>query len=285
MTGFNFAKKHPGLTTLLVLELLLLLIVSYQYQVNRHVDVLEESTLMILGPVQELNDTIVEGVTKVFQDQQTRSELVEENQRFREALAGYNQLRIDLEEARLQNERLQELLDMPREQTWRYLPARVIGSAHRRNDYMITINRGSRSGVRNDLGVYSPEGIVGVIWETSGGYAKVMTINNPSAAVAALVQNSRYNESYVTGFDLLEGRLKNFPNFEFLQQGNSILTSGMDGIFPRGLHIGHVASARQSSYLFQDVSLTFAADFSRLEEVVVLIPVCEDELEAAVVSE
>lgn len=285
MTGFNIFKRFPTFSTLLILELILLLVISYQLQVSRRVNVLEKSTLAVFGPVQELTQSMVGSVSKALENKKTRAQLEIDNKRLTEALKGLGQLRTQLEEAELENVRLRQLLNLPRTSQWDMVGAQVIGRAHRRNDYMITINKGSRDGLQPDMGVFGLEGVVGVVWEVSWGYAKIMTANNPSSAIAVMVQDSRYLESYVSGDELLFGRLDNFPNFEEIGPGDLILTSGLDGIFPKGIHMGRVIEAKPSLYRNQNVKMRFSTDFSRLEEVMVLIPRCEEDLIDAQISE
>lgn len=277
MIGLNLIKKFPTLATLLVLELVLLLFVAYQLQVSRKVDVLEKTTLTVFGPVQQLTHSMVGSLSDALRSKKTRDELDKENLQLRTTLQGYEQLRTQLEEAELENARLRQLLELPPEPQWKAIPAQVVGRANRHNDFLITINKGSRAGVREDMGVICDRGVVGVVWEVSGGYSKILTANNPGSVIAAMIQDSRYQESYVSGNDLVTGRLENFPNFETIRDGDLILTSGLDEIFPKGLHLGRVVAARSSSYLFQDVQVRFATDFSRLEEVMVLVPQCEEE--------
>lgn len=276
MAGFQFLKKYPSLFTLLSLELVLLVVISYQVQVSQGVSLLEKITLSIFAPVQELNQTIVGEVSEVFSEQKTRAELETENRRLSEALSGLEQLHIQLEETQRENARLHEILQLPTEPEWRFVTAKVIGRANRRNDFMITINKGTRSGIKADMGVYSTQGVVGIVWEVSYAYSKIMTINNPSSAIASILQDSRYSESYTTGVDLLTGSMRDFPNFEPIKKGDKILTSGLDNIFPKGLHIGNVITATPDQP-FQRVRVNFATDFSRLEEVIVLLPICVEE--------
>ncbi len=277
MIGLNLIKKFPTLTTLLTLELLLLLFVAYQLQVSRKVDVLEKTTLTVFGPVQQLTHNMVGSLSNALRSKKTRDELDKENIQLRATLEGYEQLRTQLEEAELENARLSQLLELPPEPEWKAIPAQVVGRANRHNDFLITINRGSRAGIREDMGVICARGVVGVVWEVSGGYSKILTANNPGSVIAAMIQDSRYQESYVSGNDLLTGRLENFPNFETIHDGDLILTSGLDEVFPKGMHLGQVITAHSSSYLFQDVQVRFATDFSRLEEVVVLVRECPED--------
>ncbi len=277
MIGLNLIKKFPTLATLLVLELVLLLFVAYQLQVSRKVDVLEKTSLTVFGPVQQLTHSMVGSLSEALRSKKTRDELDKENIQLRKTLQGYEQLRTQLEEAELENTRLRQQLELPPEPGWKVIPAQVVGRANRHNDFLITINKGSRAGVREDMGVICDRGVVGVVWEVSGGYSKILTANNPGSVIAAMIQDSRYQESYVSGNDMALGRLENFPNFETIHDSDLILTSGLDEIFPKGLHLGRVVAARSSSYLFQDVQVRFATDFSRLEEVMVLVPQCLEE--------
>ena len=275
MAGFNLIKKHPGLSLLIVFETLLFILVAYQVQVNERLSLLERMALNVFGPIQELNNTAVSSVSDYFDDQKTRVELLEENQKLKEALQGFEQLKSHFEESERENDQFRQLLSLHKEENWIHITARVIGKTRRHQDYMITINKGLKYGIEKDMGVFDQNGVIGVVWESSMYYAKIVTINNPSSIVAALVQNSRYQESFVSGMGRNQAQLVNFPNFETINPGDLILTSGLDGIFPKGLPIGRVVSSQPSSYMFQEVVLDLLTDFSRLEHVVVLKPTCE----------
>ncbi len=284
MASFGLIKRFPNLSTLLALEFILLLILSYQVKVEPRVSLLEKTGLIIFGPIQALNQRVVGSVSHAVEDKKARAELIVENRRLRKKEIELEGLRTQFVETELENARFRELLDLPKEEEWRLVHAEVIGRTHRHNDYTIIINKGSRDGVRRDYGVIGPRGVVGIIWETSPGYAKILTMDNPSAPVAALLQESRFMESFVQGKGEggSQARLKNFPNFETIRINDLVLTSGLDGIFPKGRHIGRVLSARASLDMFQTVDIKLSTDFARLESVTVLIPKCEggfDELE------
>jgi rod shape-determining protein MreC len=285
MAGLSTIKKFPGLSTLFLLEFVLLITVSHQIQVDTNLSLLEKVGLMVFGPIQEINNRLAGSISESMAEKKTRLQLEKENGQLKRALAGHEQLVTDLAEVELENERLRTLLRMPKEENWETIAAEVIGATQRRNDFMITINKGSSSGVRRDYGVACPEGIVGIVWEVSFNYAKVMTVPNPSSVVACMVQDTRHNESYVSGLGATEGRnrirykgrIHNFPNFQSINPHDLILTSGLDGLFPKGLYIGRVTSGRPAAHMFQNVEIEFSADFSSLEEVVVLVPQCREE--------
>ena len=287
MAGFSgLIKKYPGFSTLLALEFVLLVIISYQVKVDERLTLLEKVGLMIFGPVQELNHQVVGTVSRTVDEKKSHDALVAENRELREALVSFNRLKTDYIESEMENDRFRRTLNLPQEEGWEYIHGEIIGKTHRRNDNMITINKGSSDGLRPDLGVIGPDGVVGVVWEVSGSYAKILPLNNPSAVAASIVQQSRYQESYVIGSSLRssesdqssnEAWLMNFPNFETIARGDLVLTSGLDFIFPKGIHIGRVQSASISQD-FQKVLLQLSTDFSRLELVTVVVPPCRDEV-------
>jgi len=281
MARLSIIKKYPGLSTLVVLELVLLLTVSYQIKVAPRVSLLEQAALTLFAPLQELNNRVLGSVEKSVADRATRQALERENARLESALRNHRRVLTQLAETELENARLRELLEMPAEDGWHRVYAEVIGANHRRDDYMITIDKGTDHGLQRDYGVICPDGVVGVIWEVSGGYAKVMTANNPSSVIASMLQDGRESESFAvgTGSGTFQGRLESFPNFREIEPNDLVLTSGLDGVFPKGLHIGRVLSGRPSKYMFQDVDIHFTTDFTRLEEVVVLIPRCSEDLD------
>jgi len=272
MSGISLLKKYPGFSLLLILELVAFLIVSYQIQVDPKVSLLEKMGLFIIGPFQNMSDSVLDSVSKVSEDRRSIESLRIENDRLREKVLTLEQTQSALLESQAENTRFRKLLDLPEPENWSRVYAEIIGRSRRRNDPMIVINKGSRDGLRADLGVACPQGTVGVIWEVAPAYSKVMTINNPSSVIAAQVQKSRYQDCFITGVDDSHGRLDNFPNFENLTYNDLVQTSGLDGIFPKGLHIGRVVKADPSTYVFQNVEVLFSTNFTKLEEVIVLIP-------------
>jgi rod shape-determining protein MreC len=285
MAGIGFLKRFPGLSVLITLEFLLLLLVSYQVQVDERISLLEKTALAVFGPIQKLNHRLWGSLSRTVEEKRTIDELRSENQRLREEVRLLRKTELLYVETEIENDRLRDKLNLPKEESWAYVHAEVIGRSHRRNDYMITINKGSADGVRRDYGVIGPTGVVGVVWEVSPNYAKVLTTNNPSSVVAALVQDSRFNESYVRGIGqwqgtegVSRGQLNNYPSFEPVKLGDVVLTSGLDGVYPKGLQIGRVDEIGETVELSRDVKIRLSTDFGRLENVTVLVPLCAEEL-------
>jgi len=256
--------------TLVVLELLALLVVSYQVRVTPHLTLLEKVGKMLVAPIQDGGDHL----SGMIEERRARRQAIErlrtENQLLKRHSNENQLLEIEISELRAENDRLRAMLNMPPNPEWNKVAARVISTSSRDGDDMFTIDKGSRHGLRRELGVMTPRGVVGIVWETSPSYSKVMAIENPASAVAAMIQDSRYRDAYVTGFKG-GGRLENVPNFAVIKVGATVLTSGFD-VFPKGLLIGHVTRHEPTSDMFQKVDLAFAESYRHVDEVLVLIP-------------
>jgi rod shape-determining protein MreC len=131
------------------------------------------------------------------------------------------------------------------------------------------IDRGSQDGVSEGMPVVVAEGVVGRVIKTARRESRVLLITDASSAVAGLVQRTR-----ARGVCRGQGDLLAFDfamHWEEIEEGDLIVTSGMGGVFPKGLSVGTVKRVKLSEFgLFQSVEIAPAVDFYRLEEVLVL---------------
>jgi len=136
----------------------------------------------------------------------------------------------------------------------------------------VTISKGEADGVRKGMAVVSPQGVVGRILTTSAHSARVLLITDHNSGVDALVQRTRAR-GIVEGS--LDGRcsMKYLKREEDVTVGDRIITSGLDGVFPKGLLIGEVTHVtRGTRGLLQVAEIRPAARLETLEEVLVLDP-------------
>ncbi len=186
---------------------------------------------------------------------------------------------LEVENARLsaaaeENARLRDLLSLARAQPLDLLGARVIGDslAPGAMAHVIRVGAGEDRGVRRDMAVVAPSGIVGRVLAVFPSAADVELLVDPDSAVAARVVRSRARAT-VSGTGA-EGRcrLDYALRSDDIEEGDALATSGTDGIFPPGLPIGKVASlARSSSGMFLRASVVPAVDVRRLEEVMIVL--------------
>jgi rod shape-determining protein MreC len=135
----------------------------------------------------------------------------------------------------------------------------------------VIIDKGSSDGLQKGLPVVLPTGIAGQVIEVSGRYAKVMLIIDRNSAVDALVQRSRAR-------GIIKGASADRCRFEFVlrkhdvQIGDTVIASGLDGVYPKGLRIGRVTDlSERSSDIFYEIMVTPFVDYEKLEEVLVIL--------------
>jgi rod shape-determining protein MreC len=174
-------------------------------------------------------------------------------------------------ESELACQRLRKLLEMKSEVPHRMLPARVVGLDPSGWFKTVFINRGTGDGVSNGMAVITSGGIVGRVIGASGRYAKVLLIIDRSSAIDALVQRTR-SRGIVEGETDESCRFKYIVRKADIEIEDTVISSGLDGLFPKGLRVGAISQiSRPSSGLFQEVKVRPFVDFTRLEEVLVIL--------------
>ncbi|MDZ4181099.1 MAG: rod shape-determining protein MreC [Coriobacteriia bacterium] len=176
----------------------------------------------------------------------------------------------ELEEARLENERLSRLLGFVEAGELDAVGARVIGRPATAWEGTLLIDRGTRDGVEVGMPVLAPEGLLGQTVEVTERSAKVRLITDQRSGVAGILQPTRA-EGIISGS--IDGRLSmDFVSREItVTVGDVVLTSGMGGVYPKGLLIGEVSSfSLQDNDLFPKIGVRPSARFAGIEEVIVL---------------
>ncbi len=148
--------------------------------------------------------------------------------------------------------------------------ASVIGSDAISWAKMITIDKGSNDGLKKNMAVITYEGLVGHIVQTVPHYSKVLLITDVRSAVDALDQDNRTRGVVIgKGSDICE--MKYIPHDADIRIGHPVISSGLGGVFPKGLLIGKVSKVEETEKgLFKNVVVTPSVKISFLEEVFVL---------------
>jgi rod shape-determining protein MreC len=194
-----------------------------------------------------------------------------ENERLREELAKGLAARQEYREAIATNVRLSRLLELKESLPPPVLTSRVIGRDPSLWFKTVIIDRGSTDGVKKGMPAVTVEGIVGQVMNTSPNYAKILLATDPNSAIDVLIQPSR-----VQGIIKGKGR----DSFELhyvlrntdIQKGDQVITSGLGGVFPKGLAVGTVSQAiKNRRGMFQNIEIEPAVDFSRLEYLLIIM--------------
>jgi len=268
MLGFRDKLK----TLFFAIGLLLVALLLYSAYLRRQetTSLFERTILRVTAPLQNGLDFTWDGVYGVWSHylwlidtSRQNEDLLAENHRLQGALTG-------IEELRLSNQRLRRMLDFVEETQLRGVAAEVIAEDASSWFRTVVIDKGSEDGIREGMPVVVPEGVVGRVIRVSGGESRVLLITDASSAAAALVQRTR-----TRGVCRGEGALLNLDfalRQEDIAPGDKVITSGMGGVFPKGIAIGEVEEVEKGDFgLFQSVKVRPIADFSRLEEVLVLL--------------
>jgi rod shape-determining protein MreC len=190
--------------------------------------------------------------------------LKEENRRLRGINAG-------LVNQESENHRLRKLLNLKAQHEFPALAAQVIGEDAVGWYRTFFINRGTDEGIRPDMPVTAAEGLVGRIVRSSGDMSQVLLITDPNLSVDCRVERTR-DRGVLTG--ALDGGciLRYIRLNSEIRPGDKLVTSGLDGIFPRGLPVGTTESLRKGDQgLFLEARVKPEVDFSNLEEVLVVV--------------
>ena len=148
--------------------------------------------------------------------------------------------------------------------------ARVIGGGPSTASFTIVLDRGEKDGIRRDMGVITPDGVVGKVVEAYPNTSQVSLLTDKDSGVGAMLADSRI-QSPVGGVGDPLLTMKYVPNDDDVNVGEQVITSGMDRIFPRDLPVGTIAEVKPGTGSFKQIRIKPAANLERLEEVLVLL--------------
>ncbi len=193
-----------------------------------------------------------------------------ENERLQGELARLRSEQVRIAELEAENRRLHALLGLKSVLGLNAIGARVIGGDATGLGRTIIIDQGSANGVRAGMAVLSTEGVVGRVIAAGSKAARVMLINDYNSALEAIDERSR-TRGLVTGTLSGQVALKYVGRSADVRVGDTLITSGQDGIYPGKLLVGSVASvAREGPGLFLEVQVKPTARLDRLEQVLVV---------------
>ncbi len=243
---------------------------SYNLRQKTATTFFERAVLTVSAPFLSGVDGLVDYVSDIWGDyiwlvdaRRRSLELEEQNVKLQAQLQ-------EVQEVSLQNDRLRKLLAFVDDLDRPALPAQVVGEDASNWARTIIIDKGTQAGLRTGFPVVAAQGVVGRIIKIAPNSSRVLLVTDASSAVAALIQRTRTRSvARGRGDDLsIEYALRDAD----IQTGDLLVTSGMGGVFPKGLPLGVIESVEKDQFgLFQQVKATPTIDFSLLEEVMVIV--------------
>ncbi|ADH86614.1 rod shape-determining protein MreC [Desulfurivibrio alkaliphilus] len=237
---------------------------------RKEFNVFHKLGLEVVGVAQAVSTGISGYFGGIWSDYRELINVREENRRLREELRQHKAATSQYREAVATNVRLKKLLELRESLPDPTITARVIGRDSSLWFKTITIDRGSSDGIERGMPVVTVEGVVGQVINTSPNYAKVLLANDPNSAIDVIVQKNR-----VQG--IIKGDGDGFTLHYVLRTsdvapGDHVITSGLGGVFPKGLPVGQVSEViRARRGMFQTIQVEPAADFSRLEHLIIIM--------------
>jgi rod shape-determining protein MreC len=266
----GFIRKYRAAFFLLLVFTILFWLITIQVKQGR-LTLLERPVLAVSGFFERIVTGAYDAVGAVGRGYDFLAHTHEENRR----LADENdRLRIEnavANELLAENNRLRELLDFRKLTPLHSFAAQIVGREISPISSTLTLNKGTDDGIRRDMAVITASGVVGKVRAVASGTATVILLTDPGNTLAVRVQRNREE-------GLLEGKivncaLKYVSYYADIQEGDLLVTSGLDGIFPKGLAVATIVKVvKQESNSFQSVYAEPVVRSSRIEEVLVLLP-------------
>ena len=203
--------------------------------------------------------------------------LVTENIRLLDENARLQQQLNALAEAGRENIELHALLNLKKHNPYRTIGAHVIGRDAGNWWKSIQLDRGSQDGLRQNLAVFNGDGLVGKVVDVTRGEARVLLLVDPNCKASAILQDSREPGIVAGAEDAIAREPRCLMTFvrrdTKVRTGDTVITSGHGGVFPKGIHIGTVTGAQLNPQtgMYHDIAIKPAVDFRRLEEVLVIL--------------
>ena len=190
---------------------------------------------------------------------------------------------MSIEQARLsqdadQARRLQALLSFKEQFISQTMAAQVIGASGSELSRSVYIDKGEKDHIKPDMAVITADGIVGKVLRVYRSTSQVLLINDQTSGVGALLDKTRL-QGILRGTSAGEAVLEKVMSDESVPAGELVLTSGGDGVFPKGLLVGRVTKVSAGNDLFLNIRVRPAADLSKLEEVLVVTKIDERQTE------
>lgn len=257
------------ITAVLFLFLALVLLALYARE-DRQTSLVEKVLMQVAFPFQQGAQKTFLWFKGVGEDYIFLSEVQEENRDLKRIIYALKEENNRLREALQTDERLEKLSSFRSQFPYPSQLAQVYARGPSSWFKTVLINKGEKDGVAKDMAVATSEGVVGRVIEVSPDTAKVLLIIDPNSAMDVVIQRSRAQ-------GIMEGKidevciLKYVQKNEDVQVGDRVLTSGLGGIFPKGLVVGTVRQVeRKRPGIFQYIEVSPSVDLSKLEEVLVL---------------
>ncbi len=267
--------KSRTFIAICVVAALLLGMMALDVSDDGHLSFLENIAGSLITPIQSFCSTVVKYGGNLVQAYTEYDELAKENAKLKSELAKTGQLIRDAEGYALENQSLKAMLGIAEKHAdFQFAACAVVGSDQNGYSHTLTLSQGSADGLALKDLVMTADGVVGYISELGLTWSKVTTILDSTCEIGAIVTRTRDVGVLDWEYDLSEEGLAKLAYLNtgvVLQSGDAVETSGVGGIFPKGILLGRVRELRTESHgISQYAILEPAVDIDRVHTVFVI---------------
>jgi rod shape-determining protein MreC len=266
-----FPNKYRSAIIVSIFVVIIFIVLSLILKSSDETSFFRKVVLEIVVPLENVVNSAFDGVHKGWKRYIFLVGLEEENKRLQKKVSSLTSEIRTYSETHLEFMRLRKLLNLQDRFQSRTIAARVIGRDRSSIFKTIFLDKGTSDGLKAGLPVVAVGGVVGRIIDASWNVSKVLLFIDYNSNIDALVQNVRA-QGILQGSGDKGCILKYVQRLENVNVGDAIVTSGMAGVFPKGLLLGTVISVdKVETNLFQKISVEPSVDVSKLEEVLVIV--------------
>ncbi|UCF30855.1 MAG: rod shape-determining protein MreC [bacterium] len=266
----DFLTRHREGLLFLILVLVSFLLISHQVKDRYGMTYLRRGSVAVISPFQSGTAYVSRALSGVWKDYIYLLGVRTENRTLKEEVS---RLRSEVQTLRDELEKAGSLFQYSKylaETGYAGVTGRVIGESPDPWSRTVFINRGSADGIRTGMPAVTPEGLAGRVIEVTDRSALVRLIVDRSSQVPVMVNRSR-SRAILEGEGSGTCRLKYLSRTEDIKEGDVVITSGLAGVFPRGIEVGRVTEVLKKNYgLYQYAKLLPEAPVGRLEDVIIL---------------
>ncbi len=273
-----FVVRHSAFFVLVGVLIAQLLLLSAQITRNQKVRLIQVWAVAILDPFERSIHAVTGSAEGTWQNYRGLFAAHEQNRELNIQLTNARAEIQQLSEQAAETRRLRELLEFRNRLTFATVAAEVIATSPGDASRAVFIDKGEDAGIATDAAVITPKGIVGKIIAIFPRTSQVLLVTDTSSGVAAALSESR-----VQG--IVKGTGQNSVELQYVMKdisvaaGETILTSGLDRIYPKGLVVGTVSQVTEGN-IYKSIRLRPAVPLDRLETVLVVLKPRSSEMQA-----
>ena len=262
----NFITRHYFFFLFALLQVVALMLIVQNNTYHRSFFI--NSSNIIAGNIYRMQS----GITQYFSLRVINEQLMEENTRLRSQIPG-TYLTTD--------QNIFTFRDTLHQRQFRYINARVINNSVRNRNNHMTLNKGRLHGIRPDMGVIGPNGVIGIVKDVSGNFSSIMSLLHSEMQISAKIKKNNHLGTIIwEGFDHTKVTMLYIPPHVELERGDTIITSGFSQIFPEGIAIGEIDDFEvRRGDNFYTIDIKLFTDFNKLEYVQVVQNIFREEID------